>query len=71
MQLEDEQVRGLDAAARELGVSRAAFVRALVDQALADNRRRAEVAAIVQSYRQTPPENHTASKRAMRRAWPR
>ena len=69
MQLDGHQLARLDDLAGERGVSRAALVRDAVDLILAVDARDKEVAAIVRSYTEDPPEDLTADPATRRAAW--
>lgn len=70
MQMEPDSISELDQAAREIQMSRAAFVRAAVEAVLAERRRRKELKLVVDSYRASPQEDFTVSKEALRAVWP-
>lgn len=70
IQIEDDVLEELDEAAHEGAESRASFARRVIEAALAERRRRRELQRVVDSFRRRPPEDLTASKAAVRRAWP-
>jgi hypothetical protein len=70
IQMDEHSLSQLDDAAREESESRAAFARRAIQAALAERRRRQELEQVVKSFRRRPPEDLTASKAAIRRAWP-
>jgi hypothetical protein len=70
IQVEDDTLVELDEAAHEGAESRASFARRAIEAALAERRRRRELQQVVDSFRRRPPEELTASKAAVRRAWP-
>lgn len=70
IQVEEETLAELDQAARDEADSRAGFARRAIEAALAQRRRREELGHVVESFRRRPPEDLTASKKAVRRAWP-
>lgn len=70
MQMEPDSISELDQAAREIQMSRAAFVRAAVEAVLAERRRRKELKLVVDSYRASPQEDFAVSKETLRAVWP-
>ncbi|MBI4730221.1 MAG: ribbon-helix-helix protein, CopG family [Acidobacteria bacterium] len=70
IQVEDDTLAELDEAAREEAESRARFVRRAIEAALAERCRHRELQRVVRSFRRRPPGDLTASKAAVRRAWP-
>ncbi len=70
IQVEEDTLAELDEAAREEAESRAGFARRAIEGALAERRRRRELEHVADSFRKRPPEDLTASKAAVRRAWP-
>lgn len=70
IQMEPDSLSELDRAARESHMSRAAFVRAAVEAALAEGRRRKELNQVVDSYRSRPQEDFTVSGESLRSIWP-
>ncbi|MGH2748483.1 MAG: hypothetical protein ACRDKB_11220 [Actinomycetota bacterium] len=70
IQVDEETLAELDQAARDEAESRAGFARRAIEAALAERRRRKELGRVVDSFRRRPPEDLTASKKAIRRAWP-
>ncbi len=70
IQVDEAILEELDRAAQDEAESRAGFVRRALEAALAERRRRRELERVVDSFRRRPPEDLTASKRAIRRAWP-
>lgn len=70
IQVEEDTLAELDEAARDESESRAGFARRAIEAALAERRRRKELRYVVDSFRRRPPEDLTASKKAIRRAWP-
>ncbi len=70
IQVEEETLAELDRAADEEDESRARFARRAIEAALAERRRRRELQQVVDSFQTRPPEDLTASRGAIRRAWP-
>lgn len=70
VQMEPDSISELDQAAREIQMSRAAFVRAAVEAVLAERRRRKELKLVVDSYRASPQEDFAVSKETLRAVWP-
>lgn len=70
IQVGDDTLAELDEAANEMAESRASFARRAIEAALAERHRRRELERVVDSFRRRPPEDLTASKAAVRRAWP-
>ena len=70
IQIDDEALAELDEAADEEEESRASFARRAIESALAERRRKRDLQRVVDSFRKKPPEEMTASKAALRRAWP-
>jgi hypothetical protein len=70
IQVDEATLEELDRAAKDEAESRAGFARRAIEAALAERRRRKELARVVDSFRRRPPEDLTASKKAIRRAWP-
>lgn len=70
IQVGEATLAELDEAAREEAESRAGFARRAIEAALAERRRRRELQHVVDSFGKRPPEDLTASKEAIRRAWP-
>lgn len=70
IQLPAESLSELDDAAQESRMSRAAFARAAIEEALADRRRRAELQQVIDAFTQSPPDDLAVPKRALRAAWP-
>ncbi len=70
VQLDDDLLSSLDRAAEADGVSRAAEVREAISWAMAERRRRAELDAVVSSYRDRPPEDLTLPPEFVQAAWP-
>lgn len=71
IQMEEDLLDELDAAAREDQISRSAFVRDSIVLTLAERRRRRELQQVVDSYRQQPQEQDLVVPAASRRRiWP-
>ena len=70
IQVDEATLEELDQAARDEAESRAGFARRAIEAALAERRRNKELGLVVDSFRRRPPEDLTASKKAIRRAWP-
>lgn len=70
VQMESDTISELDQAARESRMSRAAFVRASVEAALAEDRRRKELKQVIDSYSASPQEDFTVSKETLQAVWP-
>jgi len=70
IQIDEATLEELDRAAQDEAESRAGFARRAIETALAERRRRKELGRVVDSFRRRPPEDLTASKKAIRRAWP-
>jgi metal-responsive CopG/Arc/MetJ family transcriptional regulator len=70
IQVDEAILAELDRAAQDDEDSRAGFARRAIEAALAERRRQQELNRVVESFAQRPPEELTASKKAIRRAWP-
>jgi len=71
IQLDEADLRELDAEAKSERTSRAAFVREAVLQAIAERRRKRELQEIVDSYAEKPQEADLIPPlEAIRQAWP-
>jgi hypothetical protein len=70
IQVDEATLKELDEAAQDEAESRAGFARRAIETALGERRRRKELGRVVDSFRRRPPEDLTASKKAIRRAWP-
>ena len=71
IQLDDSTLAELDEAARAESVSRSALAREAIEMALAERRRRVELAQVRESFEQRPQEDELfAPRTALDKTWP-
>lgn len=70
VQLDEHDLAELDEAADQSATSRAALIRQAVAMFLGERRRGSEIARVVASYTDDPPEDLVPSSDHQHRAWP-